>query len=869
MHNRYFTHSAHELKSALVGHILKLSQEVPIDIPVVRRLCLSLAALALQLNQTGIVDEILGYLNPLISTTPHILLELLTVLPEECYNDHIDVDDGIREVFSRQLTCSAGQVLEFLCTFIPDNQAALRHSGSIQTYTQILRCLSGWIMHTDIPQRTIAEHPVLAFALRCLRDESMFDEGVDLLVSLLRKYSGHICLEDNMILARVLIPEVLSLSALWDDDEVLKHTHDDEVCRGLARLVTELVESFLLLLTLDYEMGQPQLFEQLLKCASYPWDFDIARISLKAFYELSAFIKNCGQEKERLVESYGAVYCRLVQICVRQKRLDDGIIRGTQKISSQEEYTRDELNESIIDAIDVIGAAEALGVVLSDLEEAVSIATQTGALGSDVTPWVTIEACLSSVEVIAGFLPASACTESLTQIMQFLTTLPSSLPGLDIVRNRIVGRSAAFLNAHPGFLPPLMEFICQGLVSPLSVTSSSIAIMNLFKDCPASHSLLQLDVFYDQVCQIRNASQLPVGCDIDILEGLCHVMGGMDVDTAIEALNHITGPIMSTLQHGMEHMVSSKLIMDDLDRLTILLSQATALRITDRHPSVEMFVAIWPTLQRVMSVYPKEIVCEKVCRCFKHMLKNAKLHAMPLMANMTYTFGEEFRTKQLACFLYAASNCIATIGDCCELDKDSDAHVIIGDTSVGELKQATTNMFHMMSSSFFERHTSLHEFEQNPDVVEEYFYLMARVLHVIPHVFLVFSEAMHVISAAVIGLQLKHREAQKGILLFFERLVGTPLALSRAGETVETSPALQQAQEIIRETLFPLTSSLLASLSGQIPAYALDESYGSISDVLWSLKQLYPEDFNVKDAPDCFVPAVSCHILHTYYIFCV
>ena len=95
-------------------------------------------------------------------------------------------------------------------------------------------------------------------------------------------------------------------------------------------------------------------------------------------------------------------------------------------------------------------------------------------------------------------------------------------------------------------------------------------------------------------------------------------------------------------------------------------------------------------------------------------------------------------------------------------------------------------------------------------------------------------------------MQLKHREAQKGILLFFERLVGVPLALSRAGEVLDTSHAMQRAQEIVHETLVPLTTSLIASLSGQMPAYALDESYGSIADVLWSLKQLYPEEFYVS-----------------------
>jgi transportin-3 len=804
---------------------------------------LALAALALQLNQSGIVDEILGQLNPIIPIAPHILLELLTVLPEECFNNHIDVDDGIREMFSEQLTQSIAQVLEFMCSFIPPEGTDLSQ-GNPQTYTQLLRCLCGWIQHTRISQTAIASHPILAFALKCLHDRGLFDEAVDVMVCLMRKFSGPACLDDDMVLAHVLIPNIFALSELWNDDEVNSQMHDEDVCRGVSRVFTELVESFLLIVTMDEDIGQEQLFRQLLKGAAYPWDFDIARIPLKGFYELSAFIKNCGQERARLESSYGNIFCELIQVCLRQKRLREEAVRGQQEISSQEEYTRDELNESIIDAIDVVGASEALGVVLAELDGAVTASSRTGA---DISSWIDIEACLSSVEVITSFLSDEASAEPLIQIMQFLITLPQdSLPALDIVRNRLVGRSSSFLATQPQFLPPLMEFISQGLMSPLTVASSSLAIMNLFKNCRPSHSLLQLDMFYAQVCQLREAGQLPVGSDIDILEGLCFVMAGMDIEESLQALNHTTEPIITALQQHIATKASSKLVIEDLDRLTILLSHASASRVTDRHPGVEMFKEIWPILQQTMNDYPKELVCEKACRCFKHMLRNAKLHALPIMESMTYILAEEFESKPFACFLYSASNCIATIGDCCELDKVSDEMVLVAGIRVGQLKQATTNMFHIMSTSFFTRHSSLAEFDQNPDVVEEYFYLMARVLHVIPHMFLEYEEALTVISAGVTGLQLKHREAQKGILLFFERLVGVPLALSRAGEVLDTSHAMQRAQEIVHETLVPLTTSLIASLSGQMPAYALDESYGSIADVLWSLKQLYPEEFYVS-----------------------
>ena len=278
--------SATELRVYLVELVGSLSQEHSIDRTLLRRVLLALAALALQLNEPNVVNDILDKLSPVLSHAPQILLDLLTVLPEECYNDHIDIDYDQRDEFSEQLSASAPKVLEFLCTFTAEG------SGNNEIHVQLLKCFSRWIEHTAIGQDVLAEHPLIQYTLNSLRDRDLFEEAVDVVIGLFRQFGGQSCMEYHMALPSVLMPNVLELTQLWNQEDILKNMHDENVCRGVSRVMTEMLESYLLIITMQQDFGQTQLLDQLILCAQYPWDFDISRIPLKGFYELSAMIKN-------------------------------------------------------------------------------------------------------------------------------------------------------------------------------------------------------------------------------------------------------------------------------------------------------------------------------------------------------------------------------------------------------------------------------------------------------------------------------------------------------------------------------------------------------------------------------------------------
>lgn len=167
-------------------------------------------------------------------------------------------------------------------------------------------------------------------------------------------------------------------------------------------------------------------------------------------------------------------------------------------------------------------------------------------------------------------------------------------------------------------------------------------------------------------------------------------------------------------------------------------------------------------------------------------------------------------------------------------------------------------MIWKISSTFFTALPTLQHFEQKPDVVEEYFFMMAKALQFCPAPFLKFpAEAGMVVQAGLQGLGLRHREAQKGILLFFERYIQLSTfwpdetrANSGAIGSVSAQPATVNplnlaARAMVQPYAPAILSRIFTLLSGEMPAYALDESNGCISDVMWYMKKRFKDEFQV------------------------
>jgi hypothetical protein len=172
-------------------------------------------------------------------------------------------------------------------------------------------------------------------------------------------------------------------------------------------------------------------------------------------------------------------------------------------------------------------------------------------------------------------------------------------------------------------------------------------------------------------------------------------------------------------------------------------------------------------------------------------------------------------------FIYVGSICVTTFA----LSKDFNSSLLLG-------------MFQSFTSCFFQEFSSVENFANKPDVVEEYYFFVAKILQYCPALFFdTGSNNAIILQGALAGLRLKHRDAQKGILLFLERLIDL---------SASSSALCGSVKSIVGQIGKDVMLSLFNMLGGDVPAYSLDESNGSITDTMWAVRRHYREQFQVN-----------------------
>jgi hypothetical protein len=265
----------------LVSRVIDLSQKYgqEVSFVVCRYLCLSIAAMALQVNREGVVNQILIWFNPILQSAPRVMLELLYLLPEECDNYQIDVDRDTRDNFAYQLTQSFSDVVSFLQSLM------VSPACNDSTTIRILKCLAAWIECTFIGSSEVAAHSTFDAALTSLHSPNpeVMEAGVEVLIETFQRFGS----SSRDILAKAL-PSLVNLIPLWQQASSSQDCEEGDpafdVCKHIARLVTEVADNctrFVLQPSKDAPMNQYKqgIFQLLLEFCKHPED-DISCIPL-------------------------------------------------------------------------------------------------------------------------------------------------------------------------------------------------------------------------------------------------------------------------------------------------------------------------------------------------------------------------------------------------------------------------------------------------------------------------------------------------------------------------------------------------------------------------------------------------------------
>ena len=114
--------------------------------------------------------------------------------------------------------------------------------------------------------------------------------------------------------------------------------------------------------------------------------------------------------------------------------------------------------------------------------------------------------------------------------------------------------------------------------------------------------------------------------------------------------------------------------------------------------------------------------------------------------------------------------------------------------------------------------------------------MMGRMITHCPEPLVMSPLLRSLFQCAVVGMQLDHRDANKGTLNFVENSVSYGLALKERNKQ-DCQKALES---VLADEGQSIINNLALSLTGDLPAYSVDVGNGSIAGILWKFQLFSP-----------------------------
>lgn len=513
------------------------------------QLCLALAVLALQMPEErwgNVVPSMITRFGGAPSTVG-VLLEFLTVLPEEASVNHrIPLDNRTYyERVPQLLTQHAGAVLEVLTMYI--------HAQGVTSAIQasVFACLRSWLKAGEVTAQQLAHTPLLECAFDALRDEALFDTAVDVICDLINETQE---LEENRNVIEQLLPRIDGLRpALTAAGE------DEDQVRGLCRIFVQAGETYHALALHHVEALVP-IAQAALECASYH-DLDIVQITFRFWYLLAMDVRrgiDHGGDTAAAAAPYRSVYEQLFAIILRHLRFpdDDAELHGQERDDFRS--FRHYMGDTLKDCCYVLGAEACIVRSLELIDAAL-------AQGSPELRWQDIEAPLFSIRSMGAEVNVQT-SEVVPRIFAIVPRLPPH-PRLRYAGLLVVSRYTEWVAEHAEHLGEVLTFITNGFdAADRDIAAAAAQAMDyLCQDCRKN-----LVPLFPELLTFFRSVHTSLGVDdlLAVSGALAHVIKAMPPHAATDALFQLAHPLLESV-HAVSEMPSASKpdLMRAADRL--------------------------------------------------------------------------------------------------------------------------------------------------------------------------------------------------------------------------------------------------------------------------------------------------------------
>lgn len=620
---------------------------------------------------------------------------------------------------------------------------------------------------------------------------------------------------------------------------------------------------------------------------------EIASITLHFWYQFVSCLEETEPYEYRQVQvdRFGPQLMRLVDSCVT------GLLRPPDDVDDLPpdevdglQRSREHACETLDDCCRLLGSdavVSRLDVALrSEVEKASGAAQQQqqhcGGDGGSPT-WHGVEACLLAFGAVHRYVSSDE-DRTLPFLMGSVIPALPTVPRLRDAAHRCVGGYAPWLDRRPDALGPLLPLLAAGLGEASCAETTASAIRELCECCGSASGMadgvlgLHEGIVTSSVAanngsmvgESREGAVVGHKVALVVLEGACKAVsrtlevtgnsGSETTATAEAYVTRIVGPIVTMLTTALNGS-SVKAASAELDRLTVVVRflqvprtggnvEGGGVKIPARAKFLlDLLSHSWPLLDTLGTRFPRDVsLAEKLCRFHKHTLRGCGSHAyLPMVTPLRSQIVRNYKESRLSPYLYLASVCISEYG------RDR--------SHAAPLMEMLTELCNVTFSFL----RTEEEFVAHPDIVEELFFLAGRMMTMCPLPLVLSPLLAPLIRAAVVGMRMQHRDANRGTLNYLENVVSYGLTLPGVGggdgivvdggvvinalnvpgvtSSLSSTPAAGRALEeaILREG-GAVISNLILALVGDFPCYRIDAGYGSVAGILHKLSRLCPSE---------------------------
>ncbi|KAI9445107.1 ARM repeat-containing protein [Lactarius indigo] len=765
---------------------------------IILQLCLALSGLALQLpTWTNAVEGLIESYGQNPSMVP-VLLQFLTVLPEELYsNTKIPVTDQEYGERSAQLlgSCSK-QVLDMLSIYL--QAPGVTHTIQNQVFT----CLRSWLTAGEMAARDVADSAIFEFCFQALASDQLFEAATNAICDLIHETQE---IDDNMGVIKRIVPKLTALKA------ILTTVNDDpEKMKGYARIFSEAGETYRLLILQHTEAFFP-IVEAIGLCSDYH-DLDIVPITFTFWMRLA---QSMGK-KVTISPLLCGAYETLVTVMIKHLHFppDTSTLTG-QELESFRSF-RHVMGDTLKDCCYVLGAEQCLLETLKLVQAALT-------RGPD-TPWQDVEAPLFAMRSMGAEVDPHD-ERAVPIIMQLIPTLPTHTR-IRYAALLIISRYTEWINAHPNHISPSLQYISAGFEDTDQdvIGAAGQALKYLCQDCK-QHLVPFLPELHTFTVNI--GAKLVQEDRVVVYEAIAYVISAMPMDQAAQSLKTFATSILAAVfavANKPTPATKQELLEvgNGLANLEVMLHVVGSF---GEHlpPSCQgTCQEVWPVFDAFLAKHGSDYEsAEHVTRVLRHALNLFGRTVLTIAADVLGRMSASFASSGMSCYLWIASKVHGRFGN----EEDP----LLRDAVRGVYELSTQKILVMLQEK---------SAATLPDVLEDYVRMLMNMVEFAPDIFFessAFPASFHIALAA---LTLIHTDTIFASLDLI-RMILTHDCLNSA--PLEPLPpkfplyanAIHQA---IDKEGFEFTSLLLTGLVGDFP----EETASTIVTLMRVLASLWP-----------------------------